>query len=161
MPYEVIYGYTFFRGKDKHIFDSYDEIAEYFHYEILCNNFYEVRIIDCYDRQRIDPTEIIGIARRKLDQHRSENYLKRHGPYEFRNGPVPNIHKGWSNRGSYNRYPRTKQLRTEAFFLDVDEDIRYYKIKTKTKNKFLPTSWDDVHKCRTRNWKSYRNTQWK
>ena len=163
MTYEVITPWSFTRGKDQYIFESFEEIANYFSYEIFTQDFNRAKIIDCYDRQRVDPTEVIGIAKRLRNARYIDYYLRRRGNYEFRCGPVPNLSKGRRHRGSWIRHPETKQRKTAYHALDTDEDIKYYNIKINTKDKTLPTNWDDIIKNGVfdNNWKRFRKTQWK
>lgn len=163
MKYEVYTPYSFLRNRDQYLFDSFEEIAEYYSYEIFCQNFNNARIIDTYDRQRVDPAEVIGIARRKRNEYLIQHYLRRYGPYEFRRGPVPRLRRGRRHRGSWTRRPKTFQRRAEALYSKYDDEIRAYKIKVNKKAFDLPTYRDDLSKSgmRDKNWKRYRNRQWK
>ena len=81
---------------------------------------------------------------------------KRYGKYEFRRGPVPNIHRISRHRGSYYRRVRTTQERRMA----VDKEIQAY-IRGKRKFRSLPNSWDEIPREFDHSWKAKKmKKQW-
>jgi hypothetical protein len=82
---------------------------------------------------------------------------------DFRNGPVPGVHRGrW--RRSYRRV-RTQGERRDLFGLEADlRDLEDFPISVKIRGrrKNVPTLWDDIQPARRGDgWKAYRKTQWK
>lgn len=89
------------------------------------------------------------------------NWYRRHRPFKFRNGPVPNI-RCW-HAGS--RAPRKLWQAFRVDHIDKnDEDLKEYKFKRKNHVERFARfrDWDDDHfDWRDRNWKRHRKHQWK
>lgn len=109
--------------------------------------------------QDVHPSKIMDVTAcfRPKPKTRKDNKS-----YEFRNGPVPGIRKGYWFRGYY-RHVRTQQeIRENETFAVNDNDLEDYGIRVKGRKRSLPTLWDDIPVDREdRNWKKFRRTQWK
>lgn len=86
------------------------------------------------------------------------NILYRYGNkinFKYRQEPVPHIHKPKNYR--YFRKFSTKQEKSFAYLCE-SEGI---KVRGKRKGKNLIDSWEDIKRCKQRNWKKFRMTRWK
>ena len=62
---------------------------------------------------------------------------------------------------SYFRHPHTKNEMKQFFASTVNELNIPIKVRNRRKPKHLPNAWDDMFRSETRNWKRYRNKQWR
>lgn len=158
MAYEAFY----WSGvSEQYQFETLEELVHHHWYKFLGGVDDNFRIIDTYDRQRVD-IEIVKRVFNRLYNERMERYWARcAGPYKFRNGPVSGIrsHRRWGG----DRHPRTLQERRETKALHKDEDLADLKIKIRVRREKLPTSWDDIPRgdYSHRTWKRHRKTQYK
>ncbi|MNL99741.1 hypothetical protein D3C81_96230 [compost metagenome] len=114
-----------------------------------------IMVIDEYGRI-IDPRHY----KKEIENYvfpKSENYHWRiRGPFVFRNGPVPGIHRRRSHRGSYYRHPKTTQERR----LSCDNEIKEF-IKPSRNLRNLPDVWDEISRNRDHCWKAKKvKKQW-
>ena len=159
MAYEAFY---YSHLGENYEFETLEELVRHHWYKFLGGVDDSFRIIDTYDRQRVD-IEIVKRVFNRLYNERMESYWSRNAPYEFRDGPVPGIRKRPRRRSYGHRRPRTLQERRETKALHIDEDLQDLNIKIRKRREKLPTSWDDICRMdyRNHNWKRHRDTQYK
>lgn len=148
---------------EQYRFETLEEVVRKHWMTFLANNFENsnFRVIDCYDRQRVDIEVLKRIFNRIHNNHMESYWGRRAGSYEFRNGPVQGTgRRRWRN---IDRHPRTLQERRETKALHNDEDLEDLNIKIRTRREKLPTSWDDIPRgdYDHRSWKRHRKTQYK
>lgn len=87
-------------------------------------------------------------------QHRMEKY-------EFRRGPVPNIHK-CKSYGRYYRHPSTTNTKRKNEYIFDEESADYKLSRSNYKINSLPTVYDDIIRHYDKSWKtSYKvRKQW-
>lgn len=159
MAYEAFY----YSGlSEQYKFETLEELVHHHWYKFLGGVDDSFRIIDTYDRQRVD-IEIVKRVFNRIYNANMERYWSRNAPYEFRNGPVPNIRRRRGRKSYGYRRPRTQQERCETAFLEIDEDLQDVKFKVRVCRRDLPTLWDERGRndYADRCWKSYRKTQYK
>lgn len=79
----------------------------------------------------------------------------------FRDGPWPGVYRRRGRRGSCYRQIQTAN---ERAWRDVDDDELHdagVHPKKVARRRYIPTSWDDIYRSRTRSWKAARANQWK
>jgi hypothetical protein len=145
------------------VFETIEEVVDYLNYDFVCNRIHEARVLDLYDRQRVDPDLLWNIYYRRRAARRKAWDKKRWGKYEFRNGPVKGTSRKRAHRGSYMRTPKTKQERSEVSLFESYEELKDLNIRIRGRRKHLPTNWDDMIRADyyDRNWKRHRKTQYK
>ncbi len=162
MKYEVL-SYYWFGNSHRYQFETLEEIVDYYWTQFVCGLNPDFRVINNFDRQRVDLERLWVICRKKRRANFERYYARQVGTYDFRGGPVPGI-RCRRGRKSYGcRYPKTMQEIRETAFLDLDEDLQDMKIKIRKVRRDLPTRWDDIPRgdYKHRSWKRHRNTQYK
>lgn len=81
---------------------------------------------------------------------------KRYESYEFRNGPVPGIHRPSYHRGSYYRKMRTTQERRYA----ADTEMKPF-IRGRRSLRHISNYWDEIPRTVDHSWKAKKiKKQW-
>ena len=96
----------------------------------------------------LDPTYLLGLAREALWQHRYSYYSW-----------IPGTKSNW-HRGCRMRQMHTTPERRATFACE-DQEEHAPKIRGRRKNKSLPESYHDYGRFNQKNWKKFRNHQWK
>lgn len=105
----------------------------------------------------IDPVQAI----RDKEEYRRNKYLNcdyfhRKRMFKYRDGVVPYTRKRKASRNYFRHIKTTQERRWYRAW--EDEGI---KIRKRRSDKTLPNSWDDISKQYHKNWKHFRNHQWK
>jgi hypothetical protein len=161
MAYEAFY--WSYLG-DKYRFETLEELVQHHWAKFLNGVGDNFRVIDTYDRQRVDIEIVKRVFNRLYNAYMGRWYIRRAGNYKFRDGPVPGIRcRRGGRRGSYYRQIRTHQERRENSWIEHDEDIENIRFKARVARTKLPSNWDDIGRYDQRNksWKRYRVNQWK